>query len=245
MLIQVLIGILQGIFEWLPISSEGIVALFGQLFVENVNAVDVAIFLHLGTLFAVLIYFSKDWRDVLVFRDKSLLKFLVIATVVSLTVGYPVYKLVRSIAFGSVLLLIMGIGLLITAYFHKSNKNFGLNKTWLAVITGALQGLAVIPGLSRSGSTIFGLSLGDLKPRQVLKFSYMMSAPVILAAAIFLVLKNPDLLNGWVALVSSFIAGILSLHTLMKFSKRINFFKFTLIFGILCFIGAGISFVVL
>lgn len=242
---QILIGILQGIFEWLPISSEGIVALFSSFFVEGLNAIDVAIFLHLGTLVAVLVYFWREWKEVLLIKDKGLLKFLVITTIVSLIVGYPIYQLVRSLAMGSVLLLIMGIGLLGTSYFHKSKKKFNISKNWLAVIAGILQGLAVIPGLSRSGSTIFGLSLGDLKPEKILKISYMMSAPVVLVAAVFLALETPVLMIGWPALLASFLVGLVSLHFLMRLSQRINFFKFTLVFAVLCFIGAGIGFIVL
>ena len=111
----------------------------------------------------------------------------------------------------------------------------------LAAITGLLQGLAVIPGVSRSGATIFGLSLGRLNPAEMLKISYMMSAPVVLALVVYLFLDNPSIfLQGWPALITSFLTGFLSLSFLLKIAQKINFFKFAIIFAVICFLGAGI-----
>jgi len=235
----IFLGILQGIFEWIPISSEGIVALATRFLIEKVNPLDIAIFLHLGTLFAVLIYFRKDWQKIFAFKNIKLTRFLIISTFVSLIVGLPVYKIVRNMAIGNTLLMITGFGLLFTAYFHKKKINYKLNFDQLALVTGFLQGLAIIPGLSRSGSTIFGLSLGKLSPAKTLKVSYMMSAPVILVSSVYLSLNNPAfILKGWLSLLFSFLVGILSLHFLIKLAQRINFFQFALIFSLLCFLGA-------
>jgi len=239
------LGILQGIFEWIPISSEGIVALTSQFLIEKINPVDVALFLHLGTLFAVLIYFRKDWIEILTFKDLKLLRFLIIATIVSLIIGFPFYKLVKSMVIGNTILLLTGFGLLLTAYFHKTKKTFEVNFQKLAVISGFLQGLAVIPGVSRSGSTIFGLSLGKLNPPTILKVSYMMSVPAILASSFYIFWNNPVLVfESWLALIFSFLVGIITLHFLINLSKKINFFKFALIFALLCFLGAVIGFLI-
>jgi len=244
MLFYILLGALQGVFEWIPVSSEGIVALASQAAAGSVNPVDIAIFLHLGTLFAVLVYFRKDWADVLMLRNRKLARFLLVATAVSLTVGLPFYYVFRSVAVGSSLLLVTGFGLLLTSYFHKANNSWGIGTGRVAVVSGLLQGLSVIPGLSRSGSTIFGLSLGRLKPSEILKYSFMMSVPVILASGLYVLAANPVLVDGWPSLLSSFFVGLFSLHVLMRFSQRINFFRFTLVFAVLCFIGAVISFIV-
>lgn len=239
----VFLGILQGIFEWIPISSEGVVSLTSQFIVKKANALDVALFLHLGTLLAVLFYFRKDWQEILTLKNPKLLRFLIISTVVSLIAGYPLYKLVKNIAIGNSLLVVMGGGLLLTAYFHKKEKSLEIGFDRLAVMAGFLQGLAVIPGLSRSGSTVFGLSLGGVAPSQILKLSYMMSAPVVLVSSGYLFLQNPSLLfETWPALIFSFLVGALSLHFLMELSQKINFFKFALIFSLFCFVGAVIGF---
>ncbi len=237
-----LLGIIQGIFEWIPISSEGVVALVSQFLIREVNPIDLALFLHLGTLLAVLVYFRKDWQTVLTLKNSSLLRFLITATLVSLAIGYPFYYLVKSMVIGSSLLLIMGSGLLLTAYFHRQKRSFEISFNKLAIITGFLQGLSVIPGLSRSASTIFGLSLAKSSPSEILKISYMMSAPVVLASSIFLFFNNPSLaLSGWPALAISFIVGFLGLSFLINIARRINFFKFALIFGLVCFLGAAIQ----
>ena len=239
------LGIIQGIFEWFPISSEGIVALTSQFLVKNTNPIDVALFLHFGTVFAVLIYFWKDWKEIFILKNSKLLRFLIISTLISLLIGSPLYQIVNSIIIGNSLLLIMGFGLLLTAYFHKMKKSFKIDFDKLAVITGFLQGLAVIPGLSRSGSTIFGLSLGKSTPSEMLKVSYMMSVPVVLASSFYLFLKDPILfIEGWPALISSFLVGIFSLHFLINLAKKINFFKFALIFSLLCFLGVIVGFII-
>ena len=239
----IFLGILQGIFEWIPISSQGITALASQYFLKEFHPIDVAIFLHLGTLLAVLIYFRKEWKEVLTLKDKNLFYFLIIATFFSLIVGFPLYKSVKEITIGAGLLVVMGFGLLLTSFLQKERKSFNLNLNHLAIFSGFLQGLSVIPGLSRSGSTIFGLSLGKKNPSEILKISYMMSAPVIFLASFYLYFKNPILINEcWISLIFSFLVGISTLHYLIKFSQRIDFSKFTLIFGFLCFLGAIFSF---
>ena len=245
MLDYIILGIIQGIFEWIPISSEGVVALASQFLIKEINPVDLALFLHLGTFFAVLVYFRKDWLDILKFKDLVLLRFLTISTIVSGIIGFGLYYLVRDIAIGSGLLLLTGFGLLITAFFHKSKTAFGIDFNKLPIIAGILQGLAVIPGLSRSGATIFGLSLGKLDPAQILKLSYMMSAPVVLAMAVFLSFENPVLISEtWLALIFSFLTGLLTLNVLLKITEKINFFKFALIFSFICFLGAGLGFLI-
>ncbi len=238
----VLLGVLQGIFEWLPVSSEGVVALSGGA-LTGLNPVDAALFLHLGTLLSVLVYFRKDWAGLR--KDRELLRFLAMTTVVSLAVGFPVYVLVRGIAAGTALLAVMGIGLLGTSIFHRSERSPGLSKGRLALVAGMLQGLAVIPGLSRSGSTIFGLSLGKMGPEEILKVSYMMSAPVVLVSSAYLLLGNPLLLEEWPALAAGFLVGLVSLKALMDLGRRINFFWFTLAFAVLCFFGAGLGFLLI
>lgn len=241
----ILLGIVQGIFEWIPISSEGVVALLSQFLIKNLNPVNIALFLHLGTFFAVMLYFRKDWLEILMFKNLKLLRFLVIVTIVSLAIGYPFYRTVENIAVGNTLLIVMGFGLLLTAYFHKTKKTLNLNLNSLAIVSGLLQGLSVIPGLSRSGATIFGLSLGENNPYKVLKISYLMSAPVVLASSFYLFLENPVLVfKAWPALIFSFLVGILALDLLIKISKRVNFFKFALVFSFLCFTGAIIGFMI-
>jgi len=243
MLEYAILGIVQGIFEWLPISSEGVVAVISQFLIKNFQPLEMALFAHLGTFFAVLIYFRKEWFNVLTLKNKILFRFLAIAVIISGIVGFLLYDAIKDMAIGNGLLLVTGLGLLFTAYCHKARKmsEIGLNK--LAIVSGILQGLAVIPGLSRSGATIFALSLGKFNPGEILKISYMMSAPAVLAMVVFLSFQNSVLISeGWPVLLFSFLVGFLTLSFLLKIATKINFFKFALIFAIICFLGAGLSF---
>jgi len=179
-------------------------------------------------------------------KNPKLLKFLIVSSIISLAIAYPIYKTIKEVSVGSGLLMLTGFGLLVTSYFHNSRKSFNLNfdkgMFRISLVAGILQGLAVIPGLSRSGSTIFGLSLGNFSPRQILKISYMMSAPIIIVSSIFLIISDPLLIEGWPSLITSFLIGIISLNFIMRISEKINFSVFALIFAIFCFIGAGIGF---
>jgi len=246
MWIYIVLGVIQGVFEWIPVSSEGIVALVSQFFLQEFNAIDIALFLHLGTFFAVLAYFWRDWREVLLLKNRELLRFLLITTLISGAVGFGLYNMVRGVAIGSALLFLTGFGLLFTAYFHRAKKRFKISSDKLAVIAGLLQGLAVIPGLSRSAATVFGLSLTKEKPAEILKISYMMSAPVVFLSSTYLFLKNPAPFSegAWISILISFFVGLLSLKILLNISERINFFKFALIFSAICFVGAIISVIV-
>ena len=244
MLEYILLGVLQGVFEWLPISSEGVVALASK-FLMVAEPIDMALFLHLGTLFAAILYFRKDWKEVLTGKNRKLQSFLVISATVSLVIGFVLYNFVKSWAIGGGLTLLTGIGLLATAYFHKKRYKINISSQTLSLLCGLLQGIAVIPGVSRSGATIFGLSLSNMKPRKALTISYMMSVPAVFASSAYLLIKNPQLSSkGWIALIFAFLTGLITLQAIFKISERLNFFKLTLAFSLLCFFGAFIKFYV-
>ncbi|MDD4830711.1 MAG: undecaprenyl-diphosphate phosphatase [Candidatus Pacebacteria bacterium] len=240
----VILGILQGIFEWLPVSSEGAVALASNIFKIQTNAVDFSLFLHMGTLAAVIIYFWKDFINLLLVRDKKFFKFFILATAVSLLIGFPVYKFAREFNIGNGLLILMGAALIGTAFFQKQGKKLNLSLVQSALAVGFLQGLAAIPGLSRSGSTIFGLSLSESDSEKVLRTSFMLSAPAVFSSSAYLFFFGDKVLfssGGLVALVFSFLAGLASLNILLIWAKKINFFRLVFIFGILCLIGGWLQ----
>jgi undecaprenyl-diphosphatase len=216
------------------------VALAAQYFKAGVNPVDFALFLHIGTLASALVFYWRDWTNVLLLKDWRLIRFLLITTVISLPVGFVIYKTITFVPLGTGLLLLTGVGLLFTAYFAAKKISFNLNKTKLALISGFLQGIAVIPGFSRSGSTIFGLSLGTLEAKEVLRLSYLMSVPAVAASTGYLLIFKTHGLSFsiWPAVVSSFVVGLLSLKVLTRVSQKINFSRFALAFAALCFLGA-------
>lgn len=239
----ILLGFLQGIFEWIPISSEGVVAIFSSYLVKDYNSVDLALFLHLGTVLAAIVYFWKDWINLVQFKDKEFLRFFIIVTFISGTLGFFVYKMARDVSMGTGLLVLTGLGLLLTSWFQKTNIKLKINKDVSSIIVGLLQAISAIPGVSRSGSTVFGLSLTESDPTEILKRSYMISVPVVVGSSLYLYIKDPVIASSsWIAVIFSFIFGIISLKLLLDFSKKVNFSKFTLIFGILCLLGALFQF---
>ncbi|MCU0653043.1 MAG: undecaprenyl-diphosphate phosphatase [Candidatus Pacebacteria bacterium] len=241
--IYVILGALQGIFEWIPISSEGVVALAAQSLKVGVNPVDFALFLHLGTLMAALCYYWRDWLKVFSLKDWRLIKFLAITTAISLPIGFIVYKTVESATIGVGLLLLTGACLLFTAYFQSKKTSIRLGQTQTAIFAGVLQGIAALPGFSRSGSTIFGLSFGGLGPAQILRLSYLMSVPAVVASTGYTLIFKGESASfaAWPAIAASFIVGFLFLDILTKVSARVNFAKFALIFAGLCFVGVALE----
>lgn len=239
MIEYIILGILQGVLEWIPVSSEGIVVLFSNYFIKDLNAIDVSIFLHMGTFLAVMIYFYKDWIEILSFKKIELFKFIFIVTAISGALGFLLYNVSKEIVMGGGLLFLMGLGLLLTSYFQKKKIDFNINKKFSPWIVGLLQGFSAIPGVSRSGSTIFGLSLFEKDTVQILKVSYLLSAPLVFCSSAYLYLKDPAIVNNesLLALLFSFIFGVITLRFLLKLVQKINFSSFTFIFGILCILS--------
>ena len=243
MLNYIFLGILQGILEWIPISSEGIVSLFSNFLVKE-NVVSFALFLHLGTFFSAVVYFRKEIAKVIKFQNFKFSLFIIFTTIISLIVGFPLYLSIKHIPSLEILLIVMGGGLFLTGYFNKAKRKFYIKTRYLPIVVGILQGISVIPGISRSGSTIFGLSLGKYSPYEILKISYILSLPITFCSSLYLItFKEVNFnFNAIISLITSFLVGILMLHLLLKYIQKINFSKFCFIFGSLCVIGGIINF---
>lgn len=252
---NVLLGSIQGIAEWLPVSSEGLIVLASSIFLSLsvVDSVRLALFLHLGTFFSALIYFradvSKILNSVLKYEssgeDKSIIKFLFVATVVSSVIGLLFLLFLKSfessfaLAAGPVTIVI-GILLLFTAYVLRKAKTIGDRSSvdlnlYDGIVLGIAQGLAILPGVSRSGMTVSLLLLRKFDKSESLRISFLMSLPAVLLGNIALNIMEPisfsiDSLAG---LFFSFVFGIMTIHGLITVSKKINFSLFVTLFGIL------------
>ncbi len=221
-----ILAIVQGITEWLPISSSGHLVLFEKALNYRADLMfDVA--LHFGTLMAVFVYFGKDIIDIL--RDTLRLKFhteegktgllLIIATIPAAIFGFLLEDFFSSMH-GN--LLVVGLGFGITGLFlfiasldyRKTNKDLSYKDS---LLIGISQAFAILPGISRSGATISSGILLGLSPKAAARFSFLMSVPIIFGANI-LVIGNerlpPNLI--WASLVA-FIVGLGVMHWLFKF----------------------------
>lgn len=255
MIESIISGIIQGIAEWLPISSEGIlVFLQFNVFKTGLNLSDLigyALFLHLGTFLAALIYFRKEvwslFKSFLNYKKaerKKVLNFYIISTIVTGVIGLIVLKILKYFdSFNAKwIMLVIGLALLVTAFlqFRNKDKKYYKEEDDLiladGVILGILQGFSIIPGLSRSGLTVSGFLFKKFSDTTALKLSFIMSLPVVLAGNIVLNIDKFVLsLNNLAGLVFSFLFGILTIHFLLKLSQKINFAWFVLIFALLVF----------
>ena len=252
---SIILGAVQGITEWLPVSSKGIniLILLHTTQMPLAEALRFAIWLHIGTLFAALIYFRRDVfsvvrylpnyfkRDSGTAHSSALTTFLIITTVISGALGGPllIFGITRltfpeGYAFG-----IIGIFLIATGLLQKFSIRSSGTKTATgikdAVVLGVVQALSVFPGLSRSGLTVSALLFRGYEPGHAIKLSFLMSIPLVLFAEIGLNLFWGASFD-WVSvsgIIVAFVFGILTINALLKLAKRIRFWKFCIILGLL------------
>lgn len=261
---QMILGIIQGIFEWVPLSSKGMLFLVQSHFAE----VDVDLFikqallLHLGTFFAALIYFRKDVYELLhgLFHyrttdavTKKTLNFLIITTLITGVLGMALLNLFGFVSgmiisnSSKIITFLVGVFLLITGVIQlkvtsAGNRAFYHLKTSDGIILGVLQGIAVLPGISRSGMTTSGLLFRNFDDKTALKLSFLMSLPVILFANIILNFGDFNLISGllWGVLIA-FLVGLVTIHLFMKLAEKVNFGIFAIIFAIIIIISSLID----
>ena len=245
-----LLGILQGLGEFLPISSSGHLLLgrmvLGLTIDESPAYKMLDILLHAGTLIPVLIVFWQDWWAILKnpFKSKTLL-LLFIASLPTLVVKVIFDDFIDGCDTG----WFLGVSFLMTAVFllvaeHVSGKKqhkTGKVGFFQAIVMGCMQGVALLPGVSRSGSTLAGGLLSGLDRKNAAKFSFMMSAPAIAAA---LLLEGKDAIeNGWikdlalvptiVGMIAAAVVGYLAIRFMLKLITRVSLNCFALYVAIL------------
>jgi undecaprenyl-diphosphatase len=245
----VITGFLQGILEWLPVSSEGnLVILLSQLFGYSVEeTLNTAIFLHLGTGVAALIYFREQVFGILTMsthENKDMFYKLLAMTLLTGLVGFPIFMFLNiSVAIGEALLALTGIALIITGLLQREATKYrkeGAELSWnLSILLGLAQGLAIIPGLSRSGLTTSIMLFRDFHGEEAFRTSFLMSIPASFAAAFGLILVKgfqPDQYSALAALVAG-IVGYLTIGRLLAIAQRIRFWKICIGLGALAIIA--------
>jgi len=234
----IFLGIVQGLTEWLPISSSGHLVIFQQIFkIEAPLIFD--IILHFGTLVAVLIFFRKDIWNIFLditkqnFQSQNikLLKFIIIGTMPIALTGYFLHdffaSLFSNLLFIGISLIFTGIILYLTK-FSKEKKQMDIKDS---VLIGLSQALALVPGISRSGSTISVGLLRGVDKESVYKFSFLLSIPAIIGANIL------GMKNGMAENIISFemifgmvvagLVGYFSLKFLYNILKKEKLYMFS------------------
>ena len=251
----IILGLFQGLGEFLPISSSAHLVLIPWLFHWEDPGLTLDIALHIGTLIAVIIYFWKDWLRLVTqgfnapgTTDGRLFWYLIIATVPGTIVGYALEQKAETI-FRTPLLIAVALIVMGAILFwaeRKSSKKDDLNNITLrtSLLIGLSQALAIIPGVSRSGITITTGLLSGLRREAAARFSFLLSTPIILGAAIIKVpylVSHPDVIdaNFLIGMVAAFVAGIASIGFLLRYVQTKTFLPFVwyrFAFGVLVII---------
>lgn len=264
---SVLCGIVQGAAEFLPISSSGHLALMHRIFASDTfsgSNMTFDILLHLATLFAVFIVYFKDIIALIpaffrlvgkMFRGKFKLAdytseekfvlFLIIATLpliaavfikdyVEIVSSY--YKVVGAI------LIVNGIMLLLGDLIKKDGREVASLERKDAFAIGLFQLVAILPGLSRSGSTITGGRIMGLSREEAVRFSFILSIPAIIGANITNIssladITSADILPYVLGMLAAFITGLAAIKLLIFISKKSNF----RVFAVYCFIVGAVA----
>ena len=241
------LGLLQGVLEWLPVSSQGnlVILAITLLGLEPSHALSFSVYLHVGTGLAALVYFRREVARIVMRGsedDRRLFQFLVIATLLTGVVGFPIFAFVEMASlYGEALLALTGVALLATGLMQKGREGRDLpppNGLGLkdGLILGVVQGLAVIPGLSRSGVTTTALLIKGFQGKAAFRLSFLMSIPASFAAAAGLALTEgipPIDVGILIALAASFIAALLSIDLLIKLARRTRFWKLCIALGLI------------
>ena len=228
------LGIVQGLTEFLPISSSGHLILVQKLFgFEPDLFLNVA--MHFGTLIAVILFFKKQVWQLITHPFCKKAKLVYVATIPTVIIAIVTKTLLPSALDG--LLLPLGFALtfvlLLTSQFAKKQKHNLLTMPYKTSFwCGVVQGIAVLPGLSRSGATICFLKYNGTKNQPAAELSFLMSIPVILGS---IILFLPDLVNSQIdvqllplltGMATSFVFGYLSLGILNKICQTGSFARF-------------------
>lgn len=245
----IILAIIQGIAEFLPISSSAHLIIFRDLFGIGANSVggdfalafDIA--LHFGTLLAIAVYFFKDFLNMVMSgltkgiktKEGRLFWYIVVATIPAAIVGVLFEDVIEGYIRSNFILIalaliIMGIIIYIADKYSRQENNFEKMTLKNAILIGCSQVFALIPGFSRSGTTIATARYLKLEREDAAKFSFYLSAPVVFGAVILSIFDSATMsaitnnLSVFVIGVGvAFISGLLCIEFLLRYIKKNDF----------------------
>lgn len=238
---SIILGLAQGLTEFLPVSSSGHLVIFQDLLGIDEPGLTMEVILHFGTLLSVFTVFGRDFIDLLRFsRDAGQRRFLLMLTAGVIPTGvigillerYMEFFFSSTLAVGAMLLLTGGM-LKFMEMLPPGNKDAEKMEIKDALWIGLMQGLAVIPGISRSGATITAAIWRGLDRTAAVRYSFMLSAPVIFGATLLEVkemvltgVERDMLLNYITGGAVAFLAGVVAIKTFIKLLKGRKFHYF-------------------
>ena len=246
-MIDILFGIIQGVTEFLPISSSGHLVVLSELFKENtLNTYEIA-FLHLGTFFSILIYYLKDIFSILKNRNLLIQIFKLIVIGVMPAAAFGLFLPIRNlIDEGSTILLITALAyIFIASVLNFADKLEEGDKSILdlslkeSLTIGFAQALALFPGVSRSGITLSTALYLKLKKTEAIFFSLLLGLPTIFGAWLLTFMQAAESLDNslWIPCFAAFLSGLVAIRILVNFtvSSKLS------VFSIYCFLMGSVS----
>ena len=256
---SLILGIVQGLTEFLPVSSSGHLNVFPWVFGWETITESFDVALHLGTLIAILIYFYKDWINLIkggfrkVFKkedstDGRIFWYLVICTIPAGILSLVLDKIMEKIVGDNInvemgiiagALIVMGIILYIVDKKCESKTNYeNITKKQSLLIALSQAIAAAIPGVSRSGITMTTARGLKVDRESAAKFSFLLAAPIVAAAVIFDITNFAFSIPFIVGVLASFVSGLIVIKFLMNYLKKGSFKIFAIyriIFGLIIF----------
>ena len=244
-----ILGIVQGLGEFLPISSTAHLILAPYFFGWPDPGLSFDVALHVGTLIAVVAFFWRDWLDIFSAASNSifhtnykleadsysanLLWLLIIASVPGAIFGY-LFDDYAEFVFRSPLIIaftlsVVGLVLFLADKLAKHKKNISMMSVKDAIYIGLSQAVAIIPGVSRSGATMTMALARGFSREQAARFSFLLSTPIIFGAAIF---KIPELLKTGITapilfgILAAAISGYLAIKYMLRFIQKVGYAPF-------------------
>ena len=244
-LVAVILGIVQGLTEFLPVSSSGHLVLLERLFGIKTDLIFLNVVLHLGTLLAVVLYYRKRLWGYLKKPFQKDVGYLALATVPTVVIFLLFKSFIQDSFSGDYLVIgfLVTAIILIIANFVMSKKSVKKPFDYkAALVMGVFQGLAMVPGVSRSGSTITSGVVCGCDKNKVADFSFLMSIPVIVASLVFELfeLTSTSLSIGVLPLivgfVFAFLFGLIAIKFMLKIIAKAQFYWFSIYLVILSII---------
>jgi len=264
-LIAILAGTVQGVVEWLPVSSQGNLSLFLPAVGTSPDvALQLALFLQLGTTLSAASYYRDEimtaaqsvpqWRPQAAFQaQNALVSFVLIASFTTGVVGIPLYLFAVDLAgqlSGGLFISLIGILLILTGVVQLASESIGgefrAQPTLIdACLVGAAQGIAILPGISRSGMTTSTLLFRSYDPPVAFRLSFLLAIPASLGAAALTVVGAGGLpgispVGALVATATSAVVGYLTIDALMRIVERLAFWVICFGLGGLALVGGGV-----
>jgi len=248
----IILGVVEGITEFLPISSTGHLILVSHLLgipdSEFLKSFSIAI--QLGAILAVVVLYTRS------FLIPQILTRLFVGFLPTAVIGFFLYPYVKGYLLGNeyvvvAALFIGGVILIVFEYLHKesSSETFGVSDIThkQAFLIGLFQSIALIPGVSRSAATIMGGLLLGLRRVAIVEFSFLLAVPTMTAAVVYDIYKSPSVFTTALmpilstGFIVSFLVAMLSITFLLQFIKKHTFVPF----GVYRIILAGVFFLLI